>query len=83
MTWSYEGYWGAVLGPYRSAADVVREFELVARGLDEWLGQAEAEAWLIGHGRVMGSDMPAEWAEHHISALAALQRAAEQAATER
>jgi hypothetical protein len=79
--WSYEGYWNAVLGANRDAADVVREFELEARGLDEWLGHAEAEAWALGYGRdgaVRGGDMPSEWAEYHTSALAALRRAAEQ-----
>lgn len=67
--WDYEGYWNAVLGGNRTAADVVREFELVPTdlvGLDKWLGHAEVESWRVGG---TGGDMPAEGAEHHKHAL--------------
>lgn len=62
--WTYEGYWAAVLGD-RSAGAVVREFDLVADGLDEWLGTAEAASWSAG-----GSGaLPREWARFHATAL--------------
>ena len=66
--WTYEGYWHAVLGQGTSV-DVVREHELGAEGLDEWLGLAEVEAARIGG---VGSVLPEEWAEYHKRALAAL-----------
>lgn len=72
-TWTYEGYWNAVLGADRDEAAVVEEFELDAtdrQGLGEWLGSAEAEAAREG-----GIDIPAEWADHHARALAELQAA--------
>jgi hypothetical protein len=66
--WDYEGYWNAVLGASRDADDVCREFDLDPsdrRGMDEWLGVAESEAWSqCGEG-----DMPSEWTEHHTKAL--------------
>jgi hypothetical protein len=71
MNWTYEGYWNAVLGVV-SASEIVAEHGLVAgdrRGLDEWLGQAEAEAWRVGG---QGGRVPSEWAEHHAKALAEL-----------
>lgn len=74
-TWTYEGYWNAVLGANRSASDVVSEFELNTgdrRGLDEWLGQAEGEALAIGG---LG-ELPEEWSDYHERALNALCEAA-------
>ena len=66
--WDYEGYWNTVLGANRSAEDVIREFDLSTndkRGLDEWLGYAEVEAWRVGgHG-----PMPKEWSAFHDRAL--------------
>lgn len=70
-TWTFEGYWNTVLGT-GTAAQVVREHELVAAGLDEWLGTAEAEAWSAG-GR--GGPLPDEWSSFHARALTALQAA--------
>lgn len=70
-TWDFEGYWNTVLGANRSAADVVREFQLDAsdvRGLDEWLGTAEADALAAGGKTVV----PEEWTSHHARALALL-----------
>jgi len=67
--WTYEGYWNAVLGANRSVRDVIREFDLDPldrRGLDEWLGHAEAEAWRVGGGR---GRVPAEWDQFHERAL--------------
>jgi hypothetical protein len=72
-TWDYDGYWDVVLGAGRSAEDVVREFELDttdSRGLDEWLGTAEAAAWQEGK---LGGPIPEAWASHHVSALAELE----------
>jgi hypothetical protein len=71
--WTYEGYWSAVLGANRSAADVVREFALVPAGLDEWLGTAEAEAAAMGnlHG------VPDAWGGFHGRAIDALAKAFE------
>jgi hypothetical protein len=70
MTWNFEGYWNTVMGPTRSAGDIVREFELGAgrRGLDEWLGEAEMEAWMAG-GNSVRDELPEEWAEFHARAL--------------
>lgn len=71
MAWDYEGYWNVVLG-HRSAEQVVAEFELDPsdrRGLDEWLGEAEAEAWRVGG---EGGAMPEEWGDFHARALDAL-----------
>jgi hypothetical protein len=69
--WTYDGYWAAVLGASRTAGEVVREFDLVGgddgeRGLDEWLGHSEAEAWSQG---AEGGDLPEEWVGYHARAL--------------
>jgi hypothetical protein len=72
VDWSYEGYWNTVLGANRSADDVVREFDLDPtdhRGVDEWLGHAEAEACREG-GIVVCP--PASWDGYHAKALDAL-----------
>lgn len=74
MTWDYEGYWNVVLGANRSPGDVIREFDLVAQGLDEWLGHAESEAWSAGG---EGGEMPAEWGTFHARALRELGAAVE------
>lgn len=68
--WTYEGYWHAVLG-VGSADDVVRDFALVdpGPGLDEWLDDAEVEAWAQG-GEV--GDLPEEWTGYHARALGEL-----------
>lgn len=68
-SWTYEGYWNAVLGANRTAEDVVREFKLDASRRTEmefWLDDAEAAAWAAGgnSGRV-----PEEWADFHDRAL--------------
>lgn len=81
MTWTYEGYWNAVLGAHRTAADVVRDFEVSiseARGLDDWLGRAEAEAWSQGGcaAPVGAREMPVEWADHHARAIVELRATA-------
>lgn len=69
---AYAKYWTTVLGS-RDAAGLVQEFGLGLDGLDEWLGAAEADAWLLAGGRA--SDMPDEWATHHATALAELRAA--------
>ncbi len=69
--WTYEGYWATVLGAHRDAATVVADFELTPsdrRGLDEWLGSAEVEAWRVGG----EGELPDEWTDHHTRALAEL-----------
>lgn len=72
--WTYEGYWNAVMGPYRTAADVVREFEIRSvRGLDEWLGVAEYEAWVVAGS--FQEEAPEEWGAFHAQALRELKRA--------
>lgn len=75
--WGYDEYWAMVLGENRSAIDVVNEFELVEKGLDEWLGLAEAEAWAMWQ----SGDMPVEWVGFHVSALGDLREAARVART--
>ncbi len=65
QTWDFDGYWNTVLGAGRSAADVVREFELTRLGLDEWLGFAESEVLAVGG----LTDVPEEWTAHHARAL--------------
>lgn len=75
--WTFEGYWNTVLGANRNATDVVRELELDpsdARGLDEWLGKAESEAWTVGG--FAGQPYPEEWTGYHARALEALVEAA-------
>lgn len=69
-TWDFEGYWNTVIGSNRSAADVVREFDIVAKGLDEWLGSAEESA--ASAGGLDPADLPEEWSAHHLTALAKL-----------
>ena len=73
--WTYKGYWNAVLGDKRDAATLVAEFGLDARderGLDEWLGRAEAAAWAVSAEADDGEPMPGEWTAHHARALAEL-----------
>ena len=70
--WSYEDYWSGVLGSRRTAEDVVHEFDLVADGLDEWLGNAEAESWSF----LQRGDLPEAWGPFHARALAELTVAA-------
>jgi len=73
--WTFEGYWNVVLGDCRSAKDVVREFALDPSdrcGLDEWLGFAEAESWVIGRLGGPGSRVPGTWGDFHERALDAL-----------
>lgn len=70
--WTYEGYWNAVLGNARSAHAVVEEFELDTddeRGVDEWLGLAESEAWIEVSD---GGERPEEWLRFYAKALAEL-----------
>jgi len=67
--WTFEGYWNAVLGANRTAADVVREFGLDPadqNGVDEWLGNAESEAWLQGG---HGPFVPGDWVDLHQTAV--------------
>jgi hypothetical protein len=71
-TWTYEGYWNIVLGPYRSAAQVIREFDLLSaseRKVDEWLGIAESEAWAMGG---LDGNMKTVWAPFHAQTLVKL-----------
>lgn len=73
-TWTAETYWNTVLGANRTAADVVREFELDQsdrRGLDEWLANAEIEAASAGaRGDIVERDAMIEaWAPLHAGAL--------------
>ena len=74
-TWTYEGYWAAVLGPNINAVGAVREWHLDryrTADLGLWLGQAEDRAWHEGGN---GSDTPAEWDRHHHRALSELEAA--------
>lgn len=75
--WTYERYWEVVLGD-RDAAGVLREFDLSdgsRRGLDEWLGTAEADAWIMAGN---SGELPAEWraGAFHERALDELEAAA-------
>lgn len=72
-TWTYDGYWHAVLGSVSPLA-LVAEHCLVADGLDGWLGKAETEAWAQGGDP---GPLPEEWAGFHARALAELMRAVE------
>jgi hypothetical protein len=73
--WTYDDYWATVLGPNSDAGGIVRAFDLVPSGLDEWLGYAEAEAWSAdGH---RGEPIPEQWAGFHARALGELSEAAE------
>ena len=68
--WTYEGYWVAVLGE-RSPSGVVSEFDLVAEGLNEWLGIAESVSWSQ---EGQGGTVPQEWGEYHELALNELRK---------
>jgi hypothetical protein len=62
-------YWNTVLGANRNTDDVLREFDLDPddrKGIDEWLGQAEAEAWRVGGEK---GELPKEWFEHHVRTI--------------
>ena len=70
-TWTIDGYWTAVLG-CGSPSQVVAEYALDPadrRGLDEWLGHAEAVAWAAGAEGGDGATMPVEWEGFHLDAL--------------
>lgn len=70
-TWTYGGYWAAVLGAYLSpetAADAYLASD--ERSIGAWLDGAEEEAWDAGG---LGGDMPAEWVDHHARALEAVE----------
>ena len=75
VPWTYEDYWNIVMGPYRSAADVSREFDLSSSptqghgSIDEWLGHAEVEAWTVGDNE---APLPKEWADFHARAVETL-----------
>ena len=73
--WTYEGYWNTVIGANRGPEDVVREFGLVADGLDGWLGAAESAAWRDGG--IKGDLRDHGWAPHHARALTELAAAVE------
>jgi hypothetical protein len=68
-TWTYEGYRNTVLGT-AEAVLIVPAFDrdpATRHGLDEWLGQCEAEAWSAGG---LDGDMRDVWpAEYHARAL--------------
>jgi hypothetical protein len=67
--WDYAGYWNAVLGANRRAADVCHEFGLSGRSdADAWLASAEAVAWEVGG----GGSVPPEWTEFRARALTEL-----------
>jgi hypothetical protein len=90
--WTYEDYWHQNFDT-RSAAKIVAEYGLTdetAAGpgsLDDWLGNAEAEAWLAGtdgHGTGCaadhGGELPESWSLHHERALEELREACAAAA---
>jgi hypothetical protein len=62
-TWTYEGYWNAVIGAERSAGDAIREYDLTPDGdvasFRRWLEEAEEEA--LSQGGLDGR--PDEWSE--------------------
>lgn len=69
--WTYEGYWNVVFGA-RTPRDVVNEYGLTAAqivSLAEWVGFAQADAWMHGG---QGADQPAEWDEYRERALVEL-----------
>mgnify|MGYP003437090669 FL=1 len=68
-TWTYEGYRSTVLGAHATPDSLASEFDLDLsdrRGLDEWLGTAESEAWAVGG---QPGAIPDEWAGFHAKAL--------------
>ena len=71
MTWTFDGYWNAVIGAERTAGDVLVDFDMLdatRRDFDEWLGHAEESAREAG-----GLDtLPPEWEGYHERALAML-----------
>lgn len=92
-TWTAEGYWNTVMGASRSAADVVREFDLRSsgrgetddrRGLDEWLATCEVEAASAGAGgdAAKSKALIEEWAQFRDAALDALCAALQTVTTE-
>jgi hypothetical protein len=82
--WTYEGYWNVVLGDCRTAAQVVSEFALEGANeasLNEWLIQAEREAWRAGveysayrpnKGQEWSDNVLEPWALFHARAMLAL-----------
>lgn len=73
-TWTYEGYWNAVVG-LGTPAQAVEEHGLVPAGLDSfasWLDEAESIARTEGH----LAQRPAEWSAYQRRAAEALQAAA-------
>ena len=66
--WDFEGYWGAVVGPYRTPSSVVEEcgFEDVG-AIRLWLDAAEAEAIAAG-----GIERPESWDAHNARAFGVL-----------
>lgn len=68
-TWTYEGYFSTVLGAHANRDSLAADFSLDLsdrRGLDEWLGTAESEAWAVGG---QPGAMPEEWSAFHAKAL--------------
>lgn len=74
-TSTYTDYWIAVFGD-RDEDQVVLEFGVVELGLDEWVGQCEAEA-------ARQSEDPEgtieRWAPHHETAVRDLLKAVQRA----
>jgi hypothetical protein len=74
-SWDFEGYWNVVFGSL-TPAEVVRDFDLEQddrAGLDEWIGNCEAEAWHVGG---QSGAVPVEWAAFHKRALLKLNHVA-------
>ena len=68
-TWTYEGYFSTVLGAHSNRESLASDFDLDLSnrsGLDQWLGNAESEAWAIGG---QPGDIPEEWTDFHAKAL--------------
>jgi hypothetical protein len=74
--WTFESWWCVVIGDERDAAGAVREFcpDRSERGIDEWLGIAEADSWVTGAGHNL--PLPEAWKAHHARALGELLAAA-------
>lgn len=74
--WDYDGYWNVVIGPNKTAADVVDEFDLDPNDssfMESWLHDVEVEACLAGNYKIM----PEEWEafrERALNELAAVER---------